>query len=62
MLNQTKELLKRPIKKVLLHMPTGSGKTRTAINLVCEKLKNEKNYLVIWLAHTEELCQQALTP
>ena len=58
-LNQTKELLKRPIKKVLLHMPTGSGKTRTAINLVCEKLKNEKNYLVIWLAHTEELCQQA---
>ena len=58
-LNQTNEYLKGPIKKVLLHMPTGAGKTRTAINLISEKLKNNKNYLVVWLAHTEELCQQA---
>ena len=33
-------------------------KTRTAINLICDHLKNN-NKLVIWLAHTEELCQQA---
>ena len=40
-------------------MPTGAGKTRTAINLVSEKLKDNNKNLVIWLAHTEELCQQA---
>jgi len=58
-LNQTKEFFKTPIKKVLLHMPTGAGKTRTAINLVSERLKDSTKSLVIWLAHTEELCQQA---
>jgi superfamily II DNA or RNA helicase len=58
-LNQTKEFFKTPIKKVLLHMPTGAGKTRTAINLVSEKLKENNKNLVVWLAHTEELCQQA---
>jgi len=58
-LNQTNEYFKSPIKKVLLHMPTGAGKTRTAINLISEKLKNDTKYLVLWLAHTEELCQQA---
>jgi superfamily II DNA or RNA helicase len=46
------------IKKVIMHMPTGAGKTRTAVNLVCDYLK-KNNKLVIWLAHTEELCQQA---
>jgi len=46
------------IKKVVMHMPTGAGKTRTAVNLVCDYLK-KNNKLVIWLAHTEELCQQA---
>ena len=40
-------------------MPTGAGKTRTAINLVSEKLKENNKNLVVWLAHTEELCQQA---
>jgi superfamily II DNA or RNA helicase len=58
-LNKTKEYLNSPIKKVLIHMPTGAGKTRTAINLISENLKNNLNYLVVWLAHTEELCQQA---
>ena len=49
----------KPIKKALLHMPTGSGKTRTAINLICDYLKSNPESLVVWLAHTEELCQQA---
>jgi superfamily II DNA or RNA helicase len=40
-------------------MPTGAGKTRTAINLICDYLKVNPGVLVIWLAHTEELCQQA---
>lgn len=58
-LDQINKLLNKPIKKALLHMPTGSGKTRTAINLVCDYLKSNPKSLVVWLAHTEELCQQA---
>ena len=46
-------------KKVLLHMPTGSGKTRTAMNVICSHLRENELTTVIWLAHTEELCEQA---
>jgi len=44
--------------KVLLHMPTGSGKTRTAMNVICEHIR-VSNKIIIWLANTEELCSQA---
>lgn len=46
-------------KKALLHMPTGSGKTRTAMNVICNHLRKHEPTVVIWLAHTEELCEQA---
>lgn len=58
-LQNVKKFFNTSIKKTLLHMPTGAGKTRTAINLVSEELKNKPKNLIIWLAHTEELCQQA---
>jgi superfamily II DNA or RNA helicase len=45
-------------------MPTGAGKTRTAMELVTELIsKNDwfkHDRVVIWLAHTEELCEQAI--
>ena len=47
-------------KRVLLHMPTGSGKTRTAMNIIAEHLRNTEPTLVIWLAYSEELCEQAI--
>lgn len=61
MLEEVNSILKKPIKKVILHMPTGSGKTRTAINLIIDFIKNRstKKTNIIWLAHTDELCQQA---
>lgn len=46
-------------KKVMLHMPTGSGKTRTAMNVICNHFRLHEPTIVIWLAHTEELCEQA---
>ena len=58
-LDKVNKLLSKPVKKALLHMPTGSGKTRTAINLICDYLKLNTESLIVWLAHTEELCQQA---
>ena len=45
--------------RVLLHMPTGSGKTRTAISIIAEHLRRNEPTLVIWLANTEEICEQS---
>ncbi len=45
--------------RALIHLPTGAGKTRTALNVVCEHLRRNKDGLVIWLADSEELCTQA---
>lgn len=53
------EYLNTPPHRAMLHMPTGSGKTRTAMNIICDYLRQNENHLVIWLATTEELCQQA---
>ena len=41
-LNKVNEILNKTNKRVLLHMPTGAGKTRTAINLICDYLKKIK--------------------
>ncbi|MFK5710236.1 DEAD/DEAH box helicase [Lysinibacillus boronitolerans] len=46
-------------ERVLLHMPTGSGKTRTSMNIISDYLRANEKTLVIWLANTEELCEQA---
>lgn len=50
-------------RKLLLHMPTGAGKTRTSMNVTCDFFRNVINRtqdeIVIWLADTEELCDQA---
>ena len=47
--------------RVLLHMPTGAGKTRTAMHVISLFLRHQAldEEVVIWLAHTEELCEQA---
>jgi DNA repair protein RadD len=45
--------------RLVLHMPTGSGKTRTAMHLIANELRNSEPSLVLWLAYSEELCDQA---
>jgi len=47
--------------RVFLHMPTGSGKTRTAMNVISYFLRYQMQagQVVVWLAHSEELCDQA---
>ncbi|KUI25821.1 restriction endonuclease [Mycobacterium sp. IS-1742] len=52
--------LEREPHRVMLHMPTGSGKTRTAMSVVCDLLNQREPRLVVWLAHSEELCEQAV--
>jgi len=46
-------------RRVLLHMPTGSGKTRTSMNIISDYLRNNEPTVVVWLAYSEELCEQA---
>ncbi len=45
--------------RAFLHMPTGSGKTRTAMNHICSVLAEEEPRLVVWFAYNGELCEQA---
>ncbi|MHA2938009.1 DEAD/DEAH box helicase [Vibrio sp. RC27] len=46
-------------ERVLIHLPTGAGKTRTAMNIASEHLRECEDNLVLWLADREELCSQA---
>ena len=57
---QVRQTLASQRPRVLLHMPTGSGKTRTAMNVISEHLRSNEPSLVIWLAFSEELCEQAI--
>ncbi len=55
------KLLEDPGGRALLHMPTGSGKTRSAMNVIADFFRNQPSdgRTVVWLAHSEELCEQA---
>jgi superfamily II DNA or RNA helicase len=44
---------------VIVHMPTGGGKTRSAMHLIAEHLRSYNPSLVIWLANSRELLEQA---
>jgi len=55
-----KMLKNKEPNRVLLHMPTGLGKTRTTMNVISEHLRENEPTLVIWLAASEELCEQAV--
>ena len=46
-------------RKVVLHMPTGSGKTRTAMHIISSYLKRNEPTVVCWLAQNSELLDQA---
>lgn len=47
--------------KMLVRMPTGTGKTKTAMHTIINQFvfKQKKKGLVVWIAHTKELLDQA---
>ena len=49
------------LERMLIHMPTGTGKTKTSMHIISNYLNFtlQKNGAVIWVAHTTELLQQA---
>ena len=52
-------VLSEPPRKVVLHMPTGAGKTRTAMHIVAGYVRAHEPALVCWLAQNAELLEQA---
>lgn len=45
--------------KVLLHAPTGAGKTRMGMAVVTAHMRRKNPTMVLWLAPTQELVEQA---
>lgn len=49
------------LERMIVHMPTGTGKTKTSMHIIANyidySLKNDG--VVLWVAHTTELLQQA---
>ncbi|MBX9387564.1 sacsin N-terminal ATP-binding-like domain-containing protein [Streptomonospora nanhaiensis] len=54
----------RPAKRGMLSLPTGAGKTRVAIEALIRFLRSlpdgAASVPVLWIAQTEELCEQAV--
>ena len=59
----------RPIKRQLIAVPTGSGKTRMVVETLVDWLNDGKpsrseqqarSKFIVWVAQTEELCEQAM--
>jgi DNA repair protein RadD len=57
----THKLITNRKARLLVHMPTGSGKTKTSIESIIDFLRTRPfdEGIVIWFAHSTELCQQA---
>lgn len=49
----------RGTSSVLLHMPTGAGKTRTAMHIIVRYLIEHEPCIVVWVASSAELLEQA---
>lgn len=45
--------------RLIVHMPTGTGKTRTAMHVICRILSTAEPCLIVWLASSTELLDQA---
>lgn len=60
--HNAQEELKMSLARFIIQMPTGAGKTRTAMELITHYINSSPNddVVVIWLAHSDELCEQAL--
>lgn len=56
---RTLHALENPPRKAVLHMPTGAGKTRTAMHIIARHLTEKGPTVICWLANSAELLEQA---
>lgn len=48
-------------QRFIIQMPTGSGKTKTCMEIIADYFnKISADGIIVWLAHSEELCEQAV--
>ena len=47
-------------RRAVLHLPTGVGKTRTAMHVIADSLRRYEPSVVVWLASGKELLEQAV--
>ena len=61
-LRAVEQIRQLPNGKMLIHMPTGAGKTVTAMSIIVDVFRdNIPNPIdIVWIAHTNELCEQAV--
>ena len=59
-LQRLEPLLWQNLQRVVLHLPTGAGKTRTAMHVVADSLRRQDPSVVVWLASGRELLEQAV--
>ncbi len=59
---RTSEFLLGEKKKLMIQLPTGAGKTSMTIESIIDffRLSQKDNPCVVWMAHTDELCEQAV--
>jgi hypothetical protein len=65
--NELDRTLRNPGERALVTLPTGAGKTRVAVESIRDWLTDDHKTTdrvgnastVLWLAHTDELCEQA---
>ncbi len=59
--NESIDKLSNPNSRFIIQMPTGSGKTRVAMEILANTLNQYigQNKHIIWLAHSSELLEQA---
>ena len=53
-------MLTQDERRAVLHLPTGVGKTRTAMHVVADSLRTFEPSIVVWLASGKELLEQAV--
>lgn len=52
---------KSPSTRGLVQLPTGAGKTRVAVQSAIDHVSNAAgNHQIVWIAQSEELCEQAI--
>lgn len=54
------ESIKSPNARFLIHMPTGAGKTRVAMEIISYFLNRKEGIQVVWLVDRKELGEQAM--
>ena len=59
-INNLIPLLSEDRRRAVLHLPTGVGKTRTAMHVVSDCLRQNEPSIVVWLASGKELLEQAI--